>query len=139
MADLHFRSFARTLLLLGVLAAASTLVLVPAAATYTGGTCNLSGVTANSVCFFKTYPRTSDNGQFTSDDSNLHNNYYPFSGAAVGDNNKDNVNGESYAVEICKNTSYTGGAQVVLSPNTGIVVTTPQGSSFRRLNNTCQG
>jgi hypothetical protein len=64
MADLHFRSFARPLLLLGVLAAASTLVLVPAAATYTGGTCNLSGVTANSVCFFKTYPRTSDNGQF---------------------------------------------------------------------------
>lgn len=126
----------RRLLVLIAITVAFGLV-VPAQAAFTGGNCNLSGATSGAVCFFRVFPRTTDNGKYTTSDSNMHNEFYPFSGESVGDSNKDNVNGESYTVEICKNTNYSGGAQIVLSPNTGWVAGTPQGSSFRALTNTC--
>ena len=65
--------------------------------------------------------------------------FYPLSGLAVNDRNKDNANFTGSQIEICINSNYLGGVQLVLNPNTGQVVATPKGSSHRVFTNNCVG
>lgn len=111
----------------------------PASAAYNGGTCPNTGTLNGWMCFWRVSPRTGDNGAYNFADANFTGEFYPLSGNSVNDRNKDNANFSGSTLEICIAANYAGGVQIVLAPNTGQVVVTPKGSSFRPLTNSCAG
>lgn len=108
-----------------------------ASAAFNGGTCPSTGTLNGWMCYWNVFPRTADNGAYNTADSDMAGEHYPLSGNKVEDHNKDNANFSGATIEICKKKSYTGGVQLVLSPNTGQVVSSPDVSSFRPLTNSC--
>lgn len=110
-----------------------------ASATVASGNCPTgSGVLSGYYCSYQSSPRTGNN--ISSNQWVPHHSSYSYLGGTNwNDHNKDNSNGAATSWEICIDASYLGGPQIVLSPFTGQVVSTPRGSSSRPLTNSCMG
>lgn len=100
------------------------------------------GTVPNAYCVYKSRTSSSNiQGYYYAGDANFNGNNFAQGGATVNNNNNDNTNGWSFALEICNSTNYLGGVNINLPAYSGIKLTdaTSNGSSFRTVTNGCNG